>query len=151
MSDTDLVFMRAALDQAAQAEAEGEVPVGAILVCDGRVLGSGYNQTIGQSDPTAHAEIVALRRACEHLDNYRLPPYTSLYSTIEPCTMCAGALIHARLNEVVFAAPEPRAGAAGSSINVFENPGLNHLVHVRGGIMANEAAAMMTRFFRNRR
>ena len=151
MSDTDLVFMRAALDQAARAESEGEVPVGAVLVCDGQVLGRGYNQTIGRSDPTAHAEIVALRRACERLKNYRLPPLTSLYSTIEPCTMCAGALIHARLNEVVFAAPEPRAGAAGSSINAFENPGLNHLVHVRGGVMANEAAAMMKRFFKDRR
>ena len=151
MTDADLVFMREALDQAAQAQAQGEVPVGAVVVCDGKVLGRGFNRTISRSDPTAHAEIVALRQACEHLNNYRLPPKTSMYSTIEPCTMCAGALIHARLSELIFAATEPRAGAAGSSIDAFNNPGLNHHVMVRGGVMADEAAALMTRFFRDRR
>ncbi len=147
----DEAMMRVALSLARQAEAAGEVPVGAVVVAsDGEIIGRGYNQTIAQQDPTAHAEIVALRQAATNLENYRLPG-VFMYVTIEPCSMCAGAMVHARVARLNFAAREPRAGAAGSSINVFSNPGLNHRVEVIQGPCEAEAAEMMTAFFKGRR
>ena len=147
---TDTAFMARALVLAEQGAATGEVPVGAVLVRDGEVLGEGFNQPVGAGDPTAHAEIVALRAAAARIGNYRLPGST-LYVTIEPCTMCAGALVHARVARLVFGAPEPRAGAVRSALRVLDTPGLNHRVEVEAGVLADAAAALMTGFFRARR
>lgn len=142
--------MREALQLADQAKKLGEVPVGALLVLDGEIIGRGYNQPIVSSDPTAHAEIVALRDAATKTGNYRLPGST-LVVTVEPCTMCAGALIHARVQQLVFGAREPRAGAVRSSAGVLDNPTLNHRVEVIEGVMAAECSDLMTDFFSARR
>lgn len=148
MPDQD--FMQLALAQARHAWALGEVPVGAVVVKDGEVIAAGYNQPIGRHDPTAHAEIVALRAAAEKIGNYRLPG-CELYVTLEPCVMCSGAMMHARLARVVYAAQDPKTGAAGSVLNLFEQEQLNHHTEVVGGVMADEAGAMLRGFFAERR
>ena len=142
--------MRLALDEARRAEAAGEVPVGAVLVLDGQVVGRGFNQPIGATDPTAHAEIVALREAARAVGNYRLPG-AMMYVTIEPCLMCVGALVHARVATLVFGATEPKAGAVVSATRAFELPSLNHRVEVIGGVLADECRAVVQEFFRSRR
>jgi Cytosine/adenosine deaminases len=143
-------WMLQALALARQAEASGEVPVGAILIRDGEVVGQGYNRPILSHDPTAHAEIVALREAAERASNYRLPG-TTLYVTIEPCTMCIGAMIHARVERLVFGAPEPRAGAVVSAHQLANHPSYNHRLQVRGGVLEEACADLMRDFFRRRR
>ena len=135
---------------AAQAAAVGEVPVGAVVVREGQVIGTGFNQVITTADPTAHAEVVALRMAARQLGNYRLPG-SSLYVTIEPCSMCAGALVHARVGRLIYGAREPRQGAVVSTLGVLDNPALNHRVHFQEGLMAEQAGALLTQFFRARR
>ena len=143
-------FMQLALEQARLAWAEGEVPVGAVVVKDGEVIAAGYNQPIGRHDPSAHAEIVALRAAAEKLGNYRLPG-CELYVTLEPCIMCSGAMMHARLSRVVYAALDPKTGACGSVLNLFEEQRLNHHTEVAGGVMAEEASSLLKAFFAERR
>jgi tRNA(adenine34) deaminase len=142
--------MRRALELAREAERVGEVPVGALIVGDGKVLSEGWNRPISSNDPTAHAEIVALRSAAQNAQNYRLTGAT-LYVTLEPCPMCAGAIVHARIARVVFGAADPLAGAAGSVANVFEIPTLNHHPEAVGGVLADECGAMLKEFFRARR
>ncbi len=142
--------MREALRLAAGAAAQGEVPVGAVVVLDDVIVGRGYNRPITGVDPTAHAEIVALRQAAAYTGSYRLTG-ASLYVTIEPCTMCAGALVHARIARLVFGAREPRAGAVVSTAQVLAAPGLNHRVEVVEGVLADEAQQLMQEFFRSRR
>jgi tRNA(adenine34) deaminase len=143
-------FMRAALREARAAATAGEVPVGAVVVLGGEVIGRGRNGPIAASDPTAHAEIVALRDAARNMGNYRLPGAT-LYATVEPCLMCAGACLHARLAEVVFGAPDEKAGAVVSHARVLDEPAWNHRVRVTGGILAPDASELMRTFFRTRR
>jgi tRNA(adenine34) deaminase len=143
-------YMRRAIDLARRASATGEVPVGAVVVRDDAVLGEGTNHPIGAHDPTAHAEIVALRAAAAAVGNYRLPGAT-LYSTIEPCTMCAGALVHARIGKLVYGAREPRAGAVVSTATLLGNASLNHRVAVVEGVLEAECAELLTEFFRARR
>jgi tRNA(adenine34) deaminase len=150
VAEEDQVYMRLALDLAVQAAAEGEVPVGAVVVRDGQVIGQGWNRPISTCDATAHAEIVALRDASHACGNYRLPGAT-LYVTIEPCTMCVGAMIHARIARVVFGAPEPKAGALVSRLNLAEADHWNHRLQIAGGVCAEEAADVMRRFFQWRR
>ena len=147
---TDIDFMHLALAQARAAADSGEVPVGAVIVKSGEVIASGANRPIAQHDPTAHAEILALRRAGEALSDYRLLD-TTLYVTLEPCIMCASAIIHARVQRVVFGAWDSKAGAAGSVINVFTTPQLNHRVDVFGGVLLEECANLLPEFFRARR
>ena len=147
---SDAEWMHRALTLARHAEVEGEVPVGAIVVHDNIVVGEGWNRTISLNDPTAHAEILALRAAGQHLGNYRLPDCV-LYATLEPCCMCAGAIIHARLNRVVFGATDPKTGAAGGRFDVLLDPGHNHRVSVNGGCLAEECGALLQAFFRRRR
>lgn len=142
--------MQLALGQAQQAWQHGEVPVGAVVVCDGEVIASGFNQPIGQHDPTAHAEIVALRAAAAKVGNYRLPGCT-LYVTLEPCVMCSGAMMHARLARIVYAATDPKTGACGSVLDLFAQGQLNHHASVEGGVLAVEASAMLRAFFAERR
>jgi tRNA(adenine34) deaminase len=142
--------MSRAIELAKAAEARGEVPVGAVLVAGNGMLGEGYNRPIGACDPTAHAEIVALRSAAERAANYRLPGST-LYVTLEPCAMCAGAIVQARVERVVFGARDPRAGAAGSVFDVFGETRLNHHPQVNGGVLADACGALLTDFFRQRR
>jgi tRNA(adenine34) deaminase len=142
--------MRLALEQAARGRAMGEVPVGAVVVVGGEVVAAGCNQPITAVDPTAHAEVIALRAAARALGNYRLTGAT-LYVTIEPCLMCVGAMIHARIDLVVFGAPEPRAGALVSAVRAHETPGLNHQLLVLGGVLEDECRALMQDFFRDRR
>lgn len=146
----DAQWMRRALELARRGESGGEVPVGAVLVRDGVVIGEGWNAPIGRCDPTAHAEIVALRAAATAVANYRLTSAT-LYVTIEPCMMCAGALVHARVARLVFAAREPRAGAVASNLQLLDAPFLNHRVAWEEGVCAEEAARLMQDFFRRRR
>jgi tRNA(adenine34) deaminase len=147
---TDTDFMRRALGLAAQAEAQGEVPVGALVVRDGEVIGEGWNQPITLQDPTAHAEMLALRAAARALGDYRLGG-TTLYVTLEPCPMCATALVHARVARLVFGAWDPRQGAAGSAFNLVTARELNHRVDFFGGVLADESGAMLKRFFDARR
>ena len=149
MSD-DREFMEAALAEAHEAEAEGEVPVGAVVVRDGEIIARAHNQPVGLNDPTAHAEILALRAAAERLGNYRLTG-CDLYVTLEPCAMCAGALVHARVRRLVYAATDPKAGAVASLLRLLEAPHLNHRVEVGSGVLAEEAAALLQRFFALRR
>ena len=146
----DVDFMRAALEQACAAQAAGEVPVGAVLVRGGEIIASGSNRPIAASDPTAHAEIEALRAGGRHLGSYRLTGAT-LYVTLEPCLMCAAAIVHARVRRLVFGAWDPRAGAAGSTIDLFRMPGLNHRVDVFGGVLSEECSAQLQQFFAQRR
>jgi tRNA(adenine34) deaminase len=143
-------FMRQALEQAQHAWDLGEVPVGAVVVKDGVVIARGYNQPIGRHDPTAHAEIVALRAAAEALGNYRLPG-CELYVTLEPCVMCSGAMMHARLARVVYGATDPKTGACGSVLNLFEQEQLNHHTEIAGGVLADDCGAMLKSFFAARR
>ncbi len=144
------LFMREALDLAVLAAAEGEVPVGAVVVKGGVVVGRGFNRPITSNDPTSHAEIVALRDAARQLNNYRLVDCT-LYVTLEPCAMCVGAMLHARLARVVWGAPEPKSGACGSVINLPAEDKLNHHTTFTGGVMADESSAILREFFRQRR
>jgi tRNA(adenine34) deaminase len=143
-------WMLAALVLARQAAQHNEVPVGAVVIRDNQIVGRGFNQPIGRHDPTAHAEIIALRNAAQALGNYRLPGCT-LVVTVEPCTMCAGALVHARIEQLIFGAKEPNAGAVCSSARVLDNPGLNHKVTVVEGVLEKECRALMSVFFQERR
>lgn len=143
-------YMQLALEQAQHAWDLGEVPVGAVVVKDGVVIAVGYNQPIGRHDPTAHAEVMALRAAAEKLGNYRLPG-CELYVTLEPCVMCSGAMLHARLARVVYGAGDPKTGACGSVLNLFEQPALNHQTAIVGGVLADECGAFLKRFFVERR
>lgn len=149
-SESDEYYMGLALAEAQKAQPAGEVPVGAVIVSGGYVIGKGFNRPISGNDPTAHAEIVALRDAAQHQQNYRLSDAT-LYCTVEPCMMCAGAIIHARIARVVFGTPDPKAGAAGSIYNVLTDPRLNHRVEVLSGIREDECAALLRQFFSARR
>jgi tRNA(adenine34) deaminase len=146
----DAGFMQLALAQAQIARELGEVPVGAVLVKDGLVVAAGYNRPIGSHDPTAHAEIMALRAAAQTLGNYRLPG-CALYVTLEPCVMCAGAMLHARLARVIYGAADPKTGACGSVVNLFEQEKLNHHTGLSGGVMAEQCAALLKLFFAERR
>ena len=147
---SDVDFMRMALAQAAAARAQGEVPVGAVLVRNDEVIATGANHPIASHDPTAHAEIVALRAGGRALGSYRLTD-TTLYVTLEPCVMCASAIVHARVRRLVFGAWDPRAGAAGSIVDVFALDGLNHRVDVFGGVLMEECSAQLTQFFEDKR
>jgi tRNA(adenine34) deaminase len=149
-TEVDEQWMRQALALARQAEAAGEVPVGALVVRGDMPLGEGWNRPIGSHDPTAHAEIVAMRAAGQRLANYRLTG-TTLYVTLEPCPMCAGAMIHGRVARVVYGAPDPLAGAAGSVFDILAAPSLNHRPAVVGGVLGEECAALLRDFFRARR
>ncbi len=146
----DLQWMAEALTLARDAQARGEVPVGAIVVKEGRIIGRGGNRPIDQSDPTAHAEIVALREAAATLGNYRLPG-CALYATLEPCAMCAGAILHARIARLVFGASDPKTGAAGSVVDLFAEPRLNHHTIVQGGVRGDECGGLLSAFFAAKR
>jgi len=149
-SGDDAAWMALALEQAALAAAAGEVPVGALVIKDGEVLGRGHNRNLLDDDPTAHAEIVALRQAAARLGNHRLTGCT-MVATIEPCAMCAGALIHARIARLVYGASDPKAGAAGSVLQVINHPGLNHRMEVTAGVLAEKCSAILQDFFRQKR
>jgi tRNA(adenine34) deaminase len=149
-SQTDITFMQAAIEQARTAEKDGEVPIGAVIVRDGAILASGNNRVLRDHDPSAHAEIVALREAGKVLGNYRLDN-CDLYTTLEPCAMCAGAIIHARIRRLIYGADDPKAGACGSVLGVLNHPRLNHRLEVVPGVLAEECGAMLTSFFRARR
>jgi len=148
--DSNFEFMREALDEARAAAASGEVPIGAVLVHEGKILARGGNRTIRDCDPTAHAEIVVLREAARVLRNYRLAD-TTLYVTIEPCSMCAGAMIQARVPRLVYGADEPRGGAVQSCFEVLSHPDLNHRVEVISGVLAEDCSAVIRSFFADRR
>jgi len=149
--DSDLTHLRAAIAEARAAELSGEVPIGAVIVHNGEIIARGQNRVLRDHDPTAHAEIVALRAAARALENYRLPQGCTLYVTLEPCAMCAGAILHARVCRLVYAAPDPKAGACGSVLSVLNHPQLNHQVEVSSGLLADEAGELLTTFFRARR
>lgn len=146
----DSLYMRHAISQARNAWALGEVPVGAVVVKDGEIIATGFNQPIGTHDPTAHAEIMALRQAATVLGNYRLPG-CELYVTLEPCAMCCGAMMHARLARVVFGAVDPKTGACGSIVDLFAQEKLNHHAEVTGGVLAEECGSLLKEFFAERR
>lgn len=148
--DFDIMMMSRALELSRRAEAEGEVPVGAIIVMDNEIIAEGWNRPIAANDPTAHAEINALRTAAARIGNYRLPG-AEMYVTLEPCVMCAGAIIHARLAKVIYGAADARAGAAGSVFEVLGTARLNHKVEVSGGVMEQECATVLQDFFRRKR
>jgi len=150
LTPEDEHWMRHALLLARRAEAAGEVPVGAVLVYEGRILGEGWNRPIGSHDPSAHAEMLALRAAAERIGNYRLLD-TTLYVTLEPCVMCAGAIIHARVGRLVFGAPDPKAGAVHSVYDVIGNPRLNHRLPWTGGVLEAQCGQILRDFFRQRR
>lgn len=147
----DESFMQIALACAEYGAVQGEVPVGAVLVHENRIIATGYNQPILSHDATAHAEIIAIRKACQRLNNYRLPSGCMLYVTLEPCTMCLGALIHARLSRLVFATPEPRAGMLVSQQNFSEKGFYNHTMQVEQGLLAEQSQILLKAFFRERR
>ncbi len=149
-AELDRQFMQQALDQAKLAAIAGEVPVGAVLVRGGKVISTGFNKPITNSDPSAHAEMMAIRAAAQDEANYRLPG-TTLYVTLEPCTMCAGAMLHARVDRVVFGASDPKTGAAGSVLNVFSEKQINHQTQVEGGMMGDECGQVLRDFFKERR
>ncbi|WP_173910452.1 tRNA adenosine(34) deaminase TadA [Acinetobacter sp. Marseille-Q1618] len=155
MTDTqkiqDEFWMQQAFEQAASAAIQGEIPVGAVLVSQGKIIGQGFNTPISAHDPTAHAEIQAIRQACLNIQNYRLPEDTTLYVTLEPCTMCVGALIHARVKRVVFAALEPKAGSLVSSRQLLENGYYNHIFEFEGGCMQQQCSQQLSDFFKMRR
>lgn len=142
--------MQSALSLAARAREQDEVPVGALVVLEGRIIGEGWNRPISSGDPTAHAEIIALRSAASQVNNYRLPG-ADLYVTLEPCVMCAGAIIHARISRVFFGARDPKGGAAGSVFNILPTDRLNHVVTVSAGVMETECATILREFFKSRR
>lgn len=146
----DEIYMQRAIELARHAEAQGEVPVGALIVLDNEIIAEGWNTPISGNDPTAHAEIKALRVAAEKRDNYRLLD-TTLYVTLEPCAMCAGAIIHARVKRVVFGARDPKTGASGSVFDVLNTERLNHRVDIQAGVLASECANLLTDFFKARR
>jgi len=146
----DAIYMQQAISQARNAWALGEVPVGALIVKEGQVIATGFNQPIGNHDPTAHAEIMALRAAATILGNYRLPG-CEMYVTLEPCAMCAGAMLHARLARVVFGASDPKTGACGSVLNLFEQEKLNHHTELTAGVLADECGTLLKEFFAERR
>lgn len=148
--NNDEFWMRHALKLAQRAWDEGEVPVGAVLVHEGRVIGEGWNRPIGHHDPTAHAEMMAIRQGGKVIENYRLLE-TTLYVTLEPCVMCAGAMVHGRVGRLVFGAHDAKTGAAGSLLDVLRHPGMNHQVQIEQGILAEECAALLSNFFRQRR
>ncbi|WP_457676686.1 tRNA adenosine(34) deaminase TadA [Thiolapillus sp.] len=149
MKDRD--YMQRALELAGHAETQGEVPVGAVLVRNGEIVGEGWNRPIGRHDPSAHAEIMALRDAGQRLRNYRLPD-TTLYVTLEPCPMCAGAIVHARVGKVIFGASDPRTGAAGSVFDLLPSDArFNHRTEAEGGLLADQSAELLRQFFRARR
>ena len=150
MNDSDEHWMTLALEQAQLAAELGEVPIGAVLVCDEQLLAAAHNRVISDNDPSAHAEMLALREGAQRLGNYRLNG-CRLYVTVEPCTMCAGAILHARIDELVFAAPEPRAGAIISQLNFLDQHFVNHRVAWRGGVLRAQAAQLMEDFFAARR
>jgi tRNA(adenine34) deaminase len=146
----DRQFMQQALEQAELAAHAGEVPVGAVLVRDGQVIARAFNQPIAKHDPSAHAEMLALRQAASSEENYRLPGST-LYVTLEPCTMCAGAMLHARIDRIVYGALDPKTGAAGSVLDVFSSKQINHQTTVEGGVMGEECGQLLRDFFKERR
>ena len=148
--DDDQTYMHAALAQARKAQAAGEVPVGAVVVQDGEIVGSGFNAPISRHDPTAHAEILALRDAAERLGNYRLPG-CELYVTLEPCAMCVGAMLHARIARLIYGATDPKTGACGSVINLFGEAKLNHHASVTPGVLAEECGLLLREFFAAKR
>ena len=150
LAGVELNYMHQALQLATQAALNGEVPVGAIVVKDGIIIGRGFNQPIGQHDPSAHAEINALRDAARQLGNYRLPG-CELYVTLEPCVMCAGAIMHARIARVIFGADDPKSGAAGSVVDLFTEARLNHHTRVLGGVLAEPCGRVLSDFFAKRR
>jgi tRNA(adenine34) deaminase len=147
---TDADYMRVALELAGSAQAAGEVPVGAVVVMDGEIVGRGFNAPISRHDPSAHAEMLALRDAAQHLGNYRLVG-CELFVTLEPCLMCAGAIMHARIARVVYGASDPKTGACGSVLNAFDDPRLNHHTSVESGVLAGECSALLSNFFALRR
>ena len=147
---TDAHYMQLALELAQQAAANGEVPVGAIVVKDGEIIGRGSNAPISTHDPTAHAEIIAMRQAAAHLGNYRLVD-CALYVTLEPCAMCSGVVQHARLAKLVYGASDPKTGACGSVVDLMREPKLNHHTEVMGGVLAEECGAVLSNFFKARR
>lgn len=144
-------WMQLALEMAARAEQLDEVPVGAIVVCDDEVIGRGWNQSINSSDPTAHAEIVALRDAAQNISNYRLPKQSTLYVTLEPCAMCAGAMVHARVDRVVFGASDPKSGAVKTFFNLLSTDQLNHRAEITSGVMESSCSDILKEFFKARR
>lgn len=146
----DIAAMQLALKQARLAAGEGEVPVGAVVVLDGKVIATGYNSPIGGLDPSAHAEMRAIRQACLAVGNYRLPGAT-LYVTVEPCTMCAGLLVHSRIARLVYGAAEPKSGAVVSNLQLLDNGPYNHRIEVAGGVLADECSALISDFFARRR
>jgi tRNA(adenine34) deaminase len=148
--ELDHQFMQQAIEQAHLAALAGEVPVGAVLVRDGKVISKAFNKPITNHDPSAHAEMLTLRQAAHAEQNYRLPG-TTLYVTLEPCTMCAGAMLHARVDRIVYGAPDPKTGAAGSVLDVFSAKQINHQTTVNGGIMAKECGQLLKTFFKERR
>lgn len=150
MAQSDEILMRAALDEARAAAAAGEVPIGAVAVVAGQIVGRGQNRVLRDQDPTVHAEIVAMRSAAANLGNYRLLD-CELYVTLEPCAMCAGAMIHARLARLIYGAPDPKAGAAGSVLEVLNHPRLNHKLPVTSGVLAEQCGDLLRDFFRDRR
>lgn len=150
MAEKDALYMREALVLARQAASLGEVPVGAVVVCEDQIVGRGFNRPIGLHDPTSHAEIMALRDAARNLQNYRLPG-CSLYVTLEPCVMCSGAIFHARIARVVFGARDPKTGVAGSVIDVYAESRLNHHAVIEGGVLAEECSNLLSSFFAARR
>ena len=147
---SDLEAMQEALAEARKASAAGEVPIGAVIVCRGEMIARGQNSVIRTSDPTAHAEIVALRQAARTFGNYRLNGCT-LYVTLEPCVMCAGAMVHARLDRLVYAATDPKAGACGAVLSIINHPQLNHQMKLEQGVLADQCAELLRSFFRDRR
>lgn len=150
IAESDEPFMRAALALAREGERAGEVPVGAVIVADGAIVGRGFNAPISRHDPTAHAEIAALREAAQALGNYRLSE-CDLYVTLEPCAMCAGAIIHARIRRLVFGARDPKTGACGSVVDLFAEPRLNHHTTAAGGVLAEECGTLLSSFFAEKR
>lgn len=149
-NERDLEFMQLALEQAQLAKASGEVPVGAVLVVNDKIIAAGHNQPIAQNDPSGHAEMLALRAAGQNLGNYRLPD-TTLYVTLEPCMMCSGAIMHARVSRLVYGARDPKTGCVHSVLNLFDNQQLNHHTIVEGGILENQCAQVLKDFFKERR
>ncbi|CDL81193.1 tRNA adenosine(34) deaminase TadA [Xenorhabdus szentirmaii] len=147
---SDEYWMRRAMELAMQAQAKGEIPVGAVLVANNKIIAEGFNCPITDHDPTAHAEIIALRRGGRQLQNYRLLN-TTLYVTLEPCVMCAGAMIHSRIQRLVYGASDMKTGAAGSLIDILRHPGMNHQMEIIGGVLAEECSTMLSSFFRQRR